>query len=290
MDLEFFIDVNGNGACDMDDDIIVDPPPIDLVESCPQELLPAALEMLRILDEGGVIDPPGDGDTDGIVVDQVEEPSPLTPDERAKVSAARKFLEKEIIGFIRNGKWNGKFSQVDQRIGTLIDLLLDIDEANLVLARLCCAHTRIRSNPDVKDLRLSIQTNGGTVPLPADFEGTLTVQLLGKGNAVLPAAQFGHCTLSGLDSVSVTGPAQAAVADEEAMTLSYTVTGRGLVRLDVTVVFKPVEVIVIPGDGDGGGDGDVDTVPPSSVVSGAVDIIGEPLEFKFAKRILIRNK
>jgi len=285
MDLMFFIDVNGDGACNVDDDIIIDPPPIDLVESCPQELLPAALEMLRILDEGGIIVPPPGDDTDEIVVGP-EEPSPLTPAERARVSAGRKFLEKEIIGFIRDGKWNGKFSQVDQRIGTLIDLLLDIDEANPVLARLCCAHTRIRSNPDVKDLRLSIQTNGGTVPLPADFEGTLTVQLLGKGNDVIPAAQFGHCTLPRLLSAAVTGPASVAVADDEAMTLSYDATGRGSVRLNVTVMFKPTEVIVVPGDGDGGGG----TVDASQVVGGAVDIIGEPLEFKLTEKILIRNK
>lgn len=283
MTLALFIDLDGDDVPG-DGDIIVEPPPITLVDSCPQVLLPASLEMLKILEAGGDLEPPAEGNDDTIVSAASARPRP-NPDLQ-KFASARRFLEERVIGSIRDGKWNGRFSKVREGTLHVADFLRPIPKAKPVVDRLDCAALRLMRNPDVIGLKLDRQTSRGVLGLTPDFAGDMTVQNLGTDNAVLATTAFGHCNRPRLDAATVTsGPATAQIADSKELRLSYRASGRGFVQLSVTVAFEAEEgIIVVPGDGD------IGTVPVSQVIGDGSDVTGEPLRFLVRQLIRIRQR
>jgi hypothetical protein len=286
MSLAFYIDLDGDGLPG-DGDIIVEPPPITLVDSCPQVLLPASLEMLKILEAGGDLEPPGDGGGGDVIVAAASTKTKPNPNPNLeKFKSARRFLEERVIGTIRDGKWNGRFSKIREGTVHVADFLRPIGKAKPVVDRLDCAALRLERNPDVIGLKLHLQPNRGVLGLAPDFSGEMTVQNLGEDNAVLSPSAFGHCNRPRLDAATVlSGPATAQVSDADALTLSYRASGRGFVQLSVTVAYESKEAtIVVPGDGD------IATVPVSQVIGDGSDLVGEPLRFTFRQLLRIRQR
>jgi hypothetical protein len=261
--LQAFIDVNGNGDID-DGEPIVEPPPPDLVSACPQVLLPTALELLKILEKGGTLEPPPPPGDDVIVVGVASagsgagkgkalgknKPETLTDRELAKIRAARRFLEDEVIGFVNSGKWNGEFSQVRKRVEHLAKFLKDVAAAEPVVQRLECAAKLLQGNPDVKAIRLSIEGPGRRSRFPVGGTATVFVALFGKGRGALERSAFAECTRPTLSRVDVTGPGEAFALDPKALSHGFRCTGVGAVDLAETILFEPDDVVVI-GNGNG---------------------------------------
>jgi hypothetical protein len=254
--LQAFIDVNGNGDID-NGEPIVEPPPADLVSSCPQVLLPAGLELLRILEEGGTLSrPPPD---DVIVVGVVSagsgggkgkalgknKPVTLTDRELAKIRAARRFLEDEVIGFVNSGKWNGMFSQVRKRVEHLAKLLKDVAPAEPVVQRLECSAKLLQGNPDVRRLKLSIQETGRRIEVPVGFNAPVDVQNVGSGNKVIAPDAFTDCFRPALSEAEAAGPGTVQISDADPTQLQYECTGVGDVQLAVTMAYRPLTAIII---------------------------------------------
>jgi hypothetical protein len=260
--LQAFIDANGNGDID-DGEPIVEPPPPDLVSSCPQVLLPAALELLKILEEGGTLDPTPPGD-DVIVVGVASagsgagkgkalgknKPETLTDRELAKIRAAKQFLKEEVVDFVNDGRWKGQFSQVRKRVEHLAKFLADVAPAEPVVQRLECAAKLLQGNPDVKAIRLSIEEPGGRSRFPAGGTATVFVALFGKGRDALERSAFADCTRPTLSRVDVTGPGEAFAVDPKALSHGFRCTGVGSVDLGETILCEPDDVVVI-GNGNG---------------------------------------
>jgi len=253
-----FVDANGNGDID-DGEPIVEPPPPDLVSSCPQVLLPTALELLKILEEGGILEPPPPPGDDVIVVGVASsaggqgkgkalgknKPETLTDRELAKIRAARRFLEDEVIGFIASGKWNGQFSEVHKRVEHLAKFLSDVAPAGPVVQRLECAAKLLKGNPDVKAIRLSIEEPGRRSRFPVGGTTTVFAALFGKGRDALPRSSFADCTRPSLSRVDVTGPGEALAAEPKGLSHGFRCTGVGTVDLRETISFEPDAIIII---------------------------------------------
>jgi hypothetical protein len=275
--LQAFIDVNGNGDID-DGEPIVEPPPPDLVSSCPQVLLPAALELLRILEEGGTLEPPpeddvivvgvasaGSGGGKGKAVGK-NKPDTLTDRELAKIRAARRFLEDEVIGFVNSGKWNGKFSQVRDRLKRPeLVVLRDIAAAEPVVQRLECAAKLMEGAPDVKRQNLDVQERPGSrIEVLVGSESRFEVQNLTAGNRPASPDKFPDCFKPGVVQATTQGNGSATIPDTDQPFVEFECLGRGNVLLTTTTEFKPVSVVVLP--------------PPDNGVVAASKVIGAAQE------------
>jgi hypothetical protein len=258
--LQAFIDVNGNGDID-DGEPIVEPPPADLVSSCPQVLLPAALELLRILEEGGTLEPPPENDvivvglaSTGSVGGQGKgkalgktKPETLTDRELAKIRAARRFLEDEIIGYVNSGKWNGNFSQVRKRVEHVAKVLSDVAPAEPVVHRLECAAKLMEDAPDVKRQKLNVQARPGSrIEVLVGSESQFEVQNLTAGNRVASPDKFPDCFKPGVVQATTQGNGSAAVPDPDQPFVEFECLGPGNVQLTTTTEFKPMSVVVLP--------------------------------------------
>jgi hypothetical protein len=242
LDVDFFVDANGNGAFD-DGEPGADLPPIDVVEGCPQQLLPAALAMLRVLEEGGSLEPPP-GEDDIIVSNGTS--TTLSPAQLAKVKAARQYLQEQVIDHVNSGKWRGRFSDVRRRVLTTSTLLKDVAAAQPVVQRLDCAAELLEGNPDVKGLELNIQERQNHRPTVfVGFTDLLLVRNLGVRNQGLPASSFTGCFPPSISDVSVTGSANAHASDTEALGIDFECTGPGNVNLGVSVQYEAKRAIVI---------------------------------------------
>lgn len=274
-----FVDANGN---DIAEDVEPgdDMPPVTPTHACPQELIPCALRILCILEEGGVFPPPTNGD-DGIIITGVAPNAKLKGKERsdpAKITAAKKFLREQVIDFVSTGKWNGKFSDVRKRIQTVITLLKDVVAAQPVVQRLDCAAELMKTAPDVRGLKLDVQDRPGQrVTLPVRSHETITVQNLGRGNSVLSPASFPGCFKPFIQTFILNGPAIASV-QHELTQFSLECTSSGTISISITMAYLPLRVIVIPpengsGAGVGGAAGAV-SISASSVINHSPEVEG----------------
>ena len=163
--LSCFVDADGDGAIgggDVGDEM----PPMRPVEACPQQLIPCALEILCILENGGTVGPPP-------VETLVVTPAPSNPD-LAKIGAAKRFLEEQVVDYVNSGKWKGSFSQVRKRLQTISKVLKNVPSAEPALQRIECALMLMEAAPDVKKQKLDRNRSG----LMAALQATLA-----RGNA-----------------------------------------------------------------------------------------------------------
>jgi hypothetical protein len=282
--LQAFIDVNGNGDID-NGEPIVEPPPADLVSSCPQVLLPAGLELLRILEEGGTLSraPPDDVIVVGVVSAGSgggkgkalgkNKPDTLTKSELEKIRRAKEFLKEQVIDFVNTGQWRGKFSQVRERLKhPELVLLRSIPSAEPVVQRLECAVKLMEGAPDVILQKLDVQERpGGRIEVLVGSESRFEVQNVGavKGRRqVLADENFPDCFKPGVVEASTVGNGHATVVGEKDQPLvDFECLGRGNVLLTTTTEFKPVSVVVLP--------------PPDNGVVAASKVTSAPQEQDF---------
>jgi hypothetical protein len=239
-----FIDENGNGIGD-DVESGDELPPITPVSACPQQLIPCALQILCILEEGGTFPPPTNGDD--IIVTGIGPNAKPKGKERAdlaKISAAKKFLQEQVVDFVNSGKWNGKFSDVRKRIQTVSTVLKGIPEAQTVVQRLECASELLKDAPDIHRLKLDVQRTLSSKPIVSvGFRGVFRIQSLGTGTRIITS--FPHCFAPRVEDVSTQGPGQAQGKDF-ATEMDYECTGLGDVKVIVTITYAPERVTPLP--------------------------------------------
>lgn len=261
-----FVDANGNDTAD-DVEPGDDMPPGRPTEACPQELLPCALRILTILEEGGTFPPTTNGD-DGIIVTGISpngKPKGKERSDQAKLSAAKKFLQEQVIDFVSSGKWHGKFSDVIKRIRTVDTILKTVSVAAPVVQRLDCAIQLLNGNPDVKTVKLDVQERPGErIKVAVGFAGTFDVQSIGQSRDLLPAASFTRCFQPIGRETGVSGPAEAAFS-AGGTRLAYHCLGLGQAAVSLVVAYAPTEAIVLPPPGNG----------VASTVVQARDVVGD---------------
>jgi hypothetical protein len=267
---KFFLDVDGDNEID-------DGEPgdgfdeIPITEPCPQELIPCALELCRILAAGGVIVAgPALGPTPTSVATEATRKPDQEKAERAILRDACRFLEDQVIGFINSGKWNGRFSEVVKRLEHVIKFLRPVERAKPVVDRLQCAADLTRGNPDVNRLKLSIQERGRRIEVPVGFKAPVEAQNVGTGNKSLARESFARCFQPALSKVETVGPGVAQVADAETTQFQYECMGVGNVDLAGTMAYRPVAVIIIDAASTRGNNSS--TVHAIRIFSGAQEI------------------
>jgi hypothetical protein len=243
LSVRFFVDANGDNTANT-----AEPQNgfdgIPIVEPCPQELIPCALELCRILAEGGVIvDGPALGPTPASVATEATRKPDKEKAERAILKDACRFLEDQIVGFINSGKWDGRFSDLVKRLEHVIKFLRPVERAKPVIERLQCAADILRLNPDVKDIRLSIEEGRGIATVPIGLKETIGVELIGARRRLVTA--FDGCTQPELRNVTATGPGTAASVNARELEFEFECLGPGPVGLAVDVLFAPREAIII---------------------------------------------
>jgi predicted Zn-dependent protease with MMP-like domain len=280
---KFFVDANGdNTATNGEPENGFDEIPI--TEPCPQELIPCALELCRILAEGGVIVAgPALGPTPASVSTEATRKPDKEKAERAILRDACRFLKDQVIGFINSGKWDGRFSEVVKRLEHLIKFLGPVERAKPVVDRLKCAVDLTQGNPDVNRLKLSIQEKGRRIEVPVGFKAPVEVQNVGVGKKVLARESFTRCFQPALSEVEATGPGVAQVVDPETTQLQYECTGVGNVDLAVTMAYRPATGIIIDAATTSGNNSS--TVSANRVFNGAQEIA--PLTFFLGESFVI---
>jgi hypothetical protein len=262
---KFFLDVDGDNAID-------DGEPgdgfdeIPIAEPCPQELIPCALELCRILAEGGVfVAGPALGPTPASVATEVTRKPDQEKAERAILRDACRFLEDQVIGFINSGKWNGRFSEVVKRLEHLVKFLRPIERARPVIDRLQCAADILKKNPDVKDVRLNIENKPGKARVLVGSTTKVLAQLFGHGSQLqlLPSSRFHKCTQPAVPEATTVGPGSVGSIEPRALSYDYTCTGRGDVVLTTRVEFTPETGIIVDGAGE---------VAARSILKGSLEV------------------
>jgi hypothetical protein len=286
-----FVDANGDGIANGDAEPGDEMPPAHPVSACPQELIPCALRILCILEEGGVFPPPSGGDG-GIIVTGLSPTGKAKGKDRsdlAKISAAKQFLQEQVIDFVNSGKWNGKFSTVRSRLDHCVRFLRDVPEASPATDRLACASKLMAGIPDVRDLHLSNQvTRGSRIEQTARTTAVYGVTSVGVGKRAIADSEFGRCFQPTLTRVLAEGPGSVRILSiGPPPSFENVCTAPGRLDVSADILYRPLEAIIVlpPGEG-GGGEASVS----SAAVQGGASEGGEIGFHLLDSLLIIQNK
>lgn len=204
----------------------VDCGPIPVAPHCPLDLIAAArAELLH----GCAVEPPPTGP---IVVAAA---SPKKSDQ-AKIDAALRFLDEKVILFIASGEWNGRFSQVAQRLDHLAKFLFGVPCTERVIAHLSAASDILKKNKDVREVRLSIEDRPGRATVQVGATVNVEAQLFDhRGRAI---REFHECTTPRVSATHAQGPGTAGAGS--GLGYAFTCDGPGNVVLTTTLEFVPL--------------------------------------------------
>jgi len=267
-----FVDCNGDNAV-----TALDPgdtlPPIEIVTPCAEDLILCARLQLLILISGGIIEPPppGPGPIEVTVGSSPQNPKKAnSKDQKARLEAALKFLDEQIIAFINDGRWNGRFSHVAERLDKLSRFLREIPSATGVVSRIDCARHIVAENPDVHSVELSTFGRQKKQRVNVGYRATMETQLFGQGHKRLTSQMFNRC-LKPSQTIAVEGPGAVTPAPAPSFSWDFECTGPGNAVVSPTITFKEEDVIII----DNG-----QTLSAAEVSNTLVEIVQPAIEFK----------
>jgi hypothetical protein len=256
---------------------------IPIVRPCPQELIPCALELCRILAEGGVIVAgPALGPTPASVSTEATRKPDKEKAERAILRAACRFLEDQVISFINSGKWDGKFSEVVKRLEHLVKFLRPVERGKPVIDRLQCAVDLTRGNPDIRELELDIQGKKKKARVEVGFTKELTIRNITARDRVVLLNEFTRCFMPKLDRLQVTGQGTGAIIDAAALRFLFTCIGEGEASISATIAYQSQDAIIIDDSGNGG-------IAGTRVFNGSGDVVDGGLRFTLSEPFAVLN-
>jgi hypothetical protein len=198
-----------------------------------------------------------------------------------KIKNAIKFLDEQVIDFVNEGKWNGKFSDVRKRVEHVMKFLSDVQVAQPVVERLHCAAHLLEGNPDVKKLKLDAEAKNGKISVPEGCHKVFNLQNVGIGNNALEPGNFTHCFQPAVQTVTTEGDGTATIPNLNGTQIDYHCTGPGQVRLTASMGYKPLTVVALSTNGNQA------NVSAAAVSPGTPDLTGTVLSFALDQQFKI---